>query len=1050
MKNHFFPILLFFVSFGFETILGQASCLTNEKALSEKLSEHPDYAEAIGLLNAGKVLKARALFQEASTDFEKEKNWELFVLSTAKQSSTYNREENFQKGIELLNEALHKIEKQVPHHLQFQTFIYYQIGAKYCSIYQYDLALDAYNNQLKLLHKQYGESSNWEFVMVYNEIAQVYQKLGNNELSLDYFLRAISIVEDQNLANLSLTMRTLSGLVGTYSFHLGKHAEAIKTAKNFLDLAIERYGKNALELVDFYLIMAKTLSLMDERKQSLGYYKKALFLLESEGMHDRKLQIFNNLGFNYKAIGNYDQALFYWQKYLDEQKKNPKISTEKIVIATSMAGIFLAKKEYDKAIEYFNQADSFLQVIKHEIVNEESLFHAKRSFHWNYAQFWKATHQPQKEKKHLLELVNNYSKKGSEWYNSGNYRQLAGIYAQEGNIDSAFYANQQAIIGLCNRFNSSDIKDIPSVNDLNNYLWVYPTLNQKVWLYSLKAKDAKEQEDKLQLFKAGIEIVDLADEYHLINMKQASLLRGSNSNKLIEFSSWNYKSGLSLAYDYYEQCAEETSIEKGFYFVQKMKSQNLWQSLLKSDALSFGALDETILQTEKTLQNEINLYEKKLLEARANKDTLLINKYQNKHLFDLKKDFADLQEMLESKYPQYFTSKYNFTAETGKSLQKILEEDELLIEYVVHDNSLYIFTVSKDQKLQFHKIPCDEQKITERIFSLKQLLENSSMMRKRSREKFINLSHELYAQFLQPIEKQLAEKRRLVIIGDGMTNYIPFEILLKTNEVKSFKELDYLIKNHEISYHYSSTLFAKAKGKETVKHSGIYAFAPVYDEGNDEILAFEGSENEGSNSTLRAFKTDGSFSPLPQSEKEVRSIIALFNKNNKPGTNILDLREFASEASLKSNLEKPYQIVHIAGHSFANLENPKFSGIACYEDKKNTKEDGTLYTGEIYNIRSKADLVTLSSCESGMGKLQTSEGVLGLNRAFIYAGTPNVVYSLWKVYDKVSAKLMVEFYKNILSSASYASSLRSAKLKLLDSEATASPHFWSPYLLIGR
>ena len=85
-----------------------------------------------------------------------------------------------------------------------------------------------------------------------------------------------------------------------------------------------------------------------------------------------------------------------------------------------------------------------------------------------------------------------------------------------------------------------------------------------------------------------------------------------------------------------------------------------------------------------------------------------------------------------------------------------------------------------------------------------------------------------------------------------------------------------------------------------------------------------------------------------------------------------------------------------------------------------------------------------------IGKLEKTEGLLGLNRAFIYAGTPNVIFSLWKVYDKVSAELMVDFYEKVLDREDYATSLRAAKLKLLKNEATAAPHFWSPFLLIGH
>ena len=76
--------------------------------------------------------------------------------------------------------------------------------------------------------------------------------------------------------------------------------------------------------------------------------------------------------------------------------------------------------------------------------------------------------------------------------------------------------------------------------------------------------------------------------------------------------------------------------------------------------------------------------------------------------------------------------------------------------------------------------------------------------------------------------------------------------------------------------------------------------------------------------------------------------------------------------------------------------------------------------------------------------------MLGLNHAFISSGTPNVVFSLWEVYDKVSAKLMVDFYQEVLAENSYTASLRQAKLKLLEDPATAAPHYWSPYLLIGR
>ena len=202
-------------------------------------------------------------------------------------------------------------------------------------------------------------------------------------------------------------------------------------------------------------------------------------------------------------------------------------------------------------------------------------------------------------------------------------------------------------------------------------------------------------------------------------------------------------------------------------------------------------------------------------------------------------------------------------------------------------------------------------------------------------------------------------------------------------------------------------------------------------------------------SGLRAFNENGTYAPLPESERETKTIIQLFEAQGNDDNGIA-LRKRANEETLKTYLSKPYRFIHIAGHSFANLDNPKFSGIACADAENSSKEDGILYTSEIYNLNIKADLVSLSSCESGYGKIELSEGVIGLNRAVIYAGGKNVLFSLWKVFDKLSADLMIDFYKEVLEGKSYAAALRTAKLNILNKEATASPHYWSAFLLIGR
>jgi len=122
--------------------------------------------------------------------------------------------------------------------------------------------------------------------------------------------------------------------------------------------------------------------------------------------------------------------------------------------------------------------------------------------------------------------------------------------------------------------------------------------------------------------------------------------------------------------------------------------------------------------------------------------------------------------------------------------------------------------------------------------------------------------------------------------------------------------------------------------------------------------------------------------------------------------------------------------------------------------------DGFLQMSEIFNLRLDANLVVLSACDTGTGKLRRGEGLIGLTRAFMYAGTPSVAASLWKVNDQSTSLFMEFFYQNLKEGQSKADALRQAKKHLMQTRAWsdtvseeqsfAAPYFWAPFVLIGR
>ena len=334
----------------------------------------------------------------------------------------------------------------------------------------------------------------------------------------------------------------------------------------------------------------------------------------------------------------------------------------------------------------------------------------------------------------------------------------------------------------------------------------------------------------------------------------------------------------------------------------------------------------------------------------------------------------------------------------------------------------------------------------------------------------------------------------LLIIPDGQLATIPFETLHtqkysgEWTDWKSktyFAEMPYLIKDYNISYNYSATLFQQTKPKERTDEIEIthlndwIAFAPVFDDENTsgtttrtrELLTYETMKNDSIVS--RSYLTDGRYvSPLPGSKTEIETIFDLYEQQGKKA--LIKTHQQANETFVKSDELQNYRIIHFATHGFVNEGNPKFSGILFAQDTTviidslthlphliAQQNEGILYQSEIYNLNFNADLVVLSACETGLGKITEGEGVIGLTRALLYAGSKNIIVSLWSVNDKSTSKLMINFYENLLNSPlkagkgdlkqdKFAKHLSEAKRKMIEDGKYSHPYFWSPFILIGE
>jgi CHAT domain-containing protein len=382
-----------------------------------------------------------------------------------------------------------------------------------------------------------------------------------------------------------------------------------------------------------------------------------------------------------------------------------------------------------------------------------------------------------------------------------------------------------------------------------------------------------------------------------------------------------------------------------------------------------------------------------------------------------------------------------------------------MISYFIGDTTITIFTLTKN-KMDVKRVP----KITNLndsivFFNYGLTLEMQEIIRR--------LGYKLYQQLFPntPLIDRQIEK--LYIVPDGSLATLPFESLLTENftgDINANNEYPYLIKKYNISYSYSANLFYLTFSKEassTIEITKLIdwlAFAPVFDNRSEQSMVMFSQELQRQ---LSGLKTDsmminrsmfnGNYiKPLPATETETEAIFELYDDNNLKAKVLL--HNNANEKSIKSGELEQYKVLHFATHGFVNSERPELSGLLLAQDTTGG-EDGVLYSGEIYNLKLNADLVVLSACETGLGKIQKGEGIIGLTRALLYAGAKNILVSLWQVNDKSTSELMVDFYKNSLANKgqlSYSEALRNAKLKMISEGRYAHPFFWSPFILIGK
>jgi CHAT domain-containing protein len=328
-----------------------------------------------------------------------------------------------------------------------------------------------------------------------------------------------------------------------------------------------------------------------------------------------------------------------------------------------------------------------------------------------------------------------------------------------------------------------------------------------------------------------------------------------------------------------------------------------------------------------------------------------------------------------------------------KEIQQLLPPDETLVEYFGSGNTFFAFIVNKSE-VRGVKLDADGLEIKIRSFRKGIMNQQSNAIKTDGQN--------LYTILIRPLEGMFASEN-LTIVPHGALHYLPFSAL--------YADGQYLIEKYNL---------------RVLPSAGVIKFLKVQREGHAGNMIAFGNPDLG-NPQL----------DLPGAQKEVIAIT-----KDMPNSLLLT-RKKATETTLKE-LGSKYRYVHFAMHGTFDAEKPLFSGLMMARDSKN---DGLLTVGELYDLYLPTNLVALSACETALGKVANGDDVVGFTRGFLYAGASSIVSSLWQVDDQATSILMQEFYKS-LKGTDKRRALRAAQLKVKDTY-NANPFFWAAFQITG-
>ena len=1020
-----------------------------------------------------------------------QKSYEVYILPNGDKESAanalsyigsaYSDSSNYDKALTYYQNEL-SLRKNVSGENHKETAnCYANIGLVYEYKGEYTTALDYFQKALNIRKKIFGEID-LKTADSYHDIASENYFLGNYQEAIDYFFKALKIREAITGSSSYEVAHTLGAIATVYiEAQLFDDAlEANKTTEQiYSELQINYISQ---EFAILYNERGRIFYAKNNFKHALYYWSKALEI--NQKLYGEKnvysAKAYSNIGDVYQAMGDLPRAIANQENALSIYKSifgnsNPDIA----LCYRSLGAIYRSKDDFDTALSYFNQA---LEMYKKSL-GEKHLEVARcyieiGGIYDNKKEFQKALDYYRKGNNMLYDIF------GYETTDIAScYDKIARIYDIIGEHEDALSLYNAAINiykNCCGEESASASIEytmlgwhFAGLNDVKNTIASFRksysgyeksiNYNQVITSLSLILKDAK-------TYHYDTDVSFIRDTIALATdtVERARLDMSSIKSDLLQ--KW-----LPIYYYGVDFEAKNSNPTKAFEYSEMLRSRGFLDQIGLERAVTLdGVADSEREQIKKITSQIANL--RKEIEKQNNlplseRDTKKLTETEKK-LTSTEKALAKLDETIGKRIPAYAQLRNPQTAKTSDA-QKWCGRNRAILEYVLYEgddknqNQFAYCLVITNKKIV--TVPLDSAyNYNSAINSLRDAITHRPL---KSEVTFEKQGNELYEKLIQPVLPYIKGVKDVLVVPDGNLAFLPFDMLRENADSADFGK-KYSI---GISPSVSVSIIAdkvKSKSSDALLFGGAWYDKSLSEEEHNQTLRGDGKRGYDRSFTAVDNQTRLSVEDLQNILKNEGSVKYFEQKKltwrDLPGTVVelealqkatftkatVETQKSASEATLKSmskdGLLSNYSVLHFACHGYFDSDLSEMSSVLFSEVSGKlfeSSDDGYLTIGEASSLNLNAQMVCLSACQTGLGKIKKGEGMVGLSRAFMVAGSKNVGVTLWCVDDEATAEFMTRMYKKVKNGMSYSEAYRKVKNEFRSNDEYKHPYYWAAFVV---